>query len=146
MYYLFEEETFLLGTIRCTVRKIEMNAERVQVAAAGGVYAVSLGKSFAQADDPSYFLTGIVDADGNPWTEDGIGEPQCVIVHGSTDDNGRIRERAKHILSAGDSFPMERVFCTVRSIDPAVRQIQIEAAGAVYTIRIDGSFAEFGNE
>jgi len=145
MYPLFEEESFTLEGTRATVKKIEMDAGRIHVAAAGGVYALGLGKSFAQIEDPSYFLTGIVDADGNPWTAESTGEPHCVIVHGSETENGRLIERATYLLSAGDSFPMTEVSCTVRRIDPAANQIQIEAAGVVYTIRVNGSFSEFGS-
>jgi len=151
MHHLFEEESFMLGPVRATVKKIEVNAERIHVAAAGGVYTIRLGKSFAQDDEPSYFLTAIVDADGNPWTAESTGEPYCIIVHGAGyyDDNSNLRitlEQARHLLSVEDSFPMAEVVCTVRSIDPIANQIQIEVAGVVYTIRVEGSFSEFGNE
>ena len=146
MYHLFEGESFMLEGTRATIRKIEVDARRVQIAAAGGVYAVSLGRAFADAEKPSYFLTGIVDADGNPWTAESIDEPHCVIVYRPLDDNGNIVEQTKHVLSAGDSFPMAEVTATIRSIDSATNQIQMEAAGVVYTIRVGGDFAEFSNE
>jgi hypothetical protein len=41
---------------------------------------------------------------------------------------------------------MTEVSVAVRNIDPAANQIQIEAAGVVYTIRVGGDFSEFGNE
>ena len=144
MYYLFEDESFTLEGTRATVKKIEIDAGRIHVAADGGVYTIGLGKSFAQVEDPTYFLTGIVDANGTSWTAESTGEPLCVIVHGSEDDNGRLIAKATYRLSAGDSFPMAEVSCIVRRIDPAVNRIQIEAAGVVYTIRVDGSFTEFG--
>jgi len=145
-HYLFEGESFMLDRTSATVRKIEVLAGRVHVAAAGGVYSIGLGKSFAEAEDPTYFFTGFVDADGNPWTVESLGEPRCVIVHGYDDDNGNQIEWAKYILSAEASFPMAEVTATVRSVDPTARQIQLEAAGAVYTIRVNGSFSEFANE
>jgi len=146
MYYLFEDESFTLDGTRATVKKIEMDAQRIHVAAAGGVYTLSLGKSFAQIEDPTYFFTGLVDASGNPWTAESTGDPLCVIVHGSEDDNGNLIEKATHRLAAGDSFPMAWVSCAVRRIDPAANQIQIEAAGTVYNIRVNGAFTEFRNE
>ena len=144
-YFLFEEGAFMLGNVNCTVKKIEVNGARVQIAAGGGVYAIGVGKSFEEYDEPSYFFTGIVDENDEPWTEDSTGEPRAVIVHGTETDNG-MAERAKYTLSAGETFPMAYLSGTVASIDPAAHQIQIEAAGVVYTIRTGGSFAEFGNE
>jgi|GEM_PF-2563179 len=146
MYHLFEGESFMLEGTRATISKIEVGAKRVQIAAAGGVYAISLGKSFANAEVPSYFLIGIIDVNGNPWTAESVGEPYGVIVHRSLDDNGNAVEKARHVLSAGESFPMTEVSVAVRNIDPAANQIQIEAAGVVYTIRVGGDFSEFGNE
>jgi len=146
MYHLFEEESFMLEGIRATIKKIEMNAQRIQVAAAGGIYAINLGKSFADAEAPSYFFTGIVEENGNPWTAESVGEPHCVIVHGSLDGNGNLAEKVKHVLSAGESFPMAEVSVIVRNIDPVSNQIQMEAAGVVYTIRAGSDFAEFSNE
>ena len=149
MHRLFEGESFSLGGVMATIKKIEMNEQntlppRIQIAAAGGVYAIGLGKSFSDVEDPSYFLTAIVDADGNPWTAESIGAPHCVIIHGSEDGYGSLIETARHLLAEGDSFPMAWVTCTVRSIDPAANQIQIEAAGVVYTISVGSSFSEFG--
>ena len=145
-YYLFEGESFMLDGTRVTIKKIEVDAERIQTAAAGGVYAISLGKSFDDYDEPSYFLTGIVDANGNPWTPDSAGDPHCVIVQRLIDSNNRAREIARHLLAAEASFPMAEVVATVRSIEPAANQIQMEVAGVVYTIRVGGVFAEFANE
>jgi len=144
-YYLFEGGSFMLGPVRATVKKIEINAQRIQVAAAGGVYTIGLGKSFADAEEPTYFLTGIVDADGNPWTAGSTGEPHCVILHELEDANGGIA-RTRHLLAVGDSFPMAQVVATIRNIEPEAQQIQMEAAGVVYTISVDGSFSEFSNE
>jgi len=145
-YFLFEGESFTLGEVRATVRKIEVNAQRIQVAAAGGVYAIALGKSFADAEEPTYFLTGIVDADGNPWTAESTGEPHCVIIHELEDEHGRVIEVARHVLAEWDSFPMAEVVATIRSIDPIANQIELEAAGVAYTISAGGSFSEFSNE
>ena len=146
MYHLFEGGSFMLGNVNCTVKKIEVNAERVQIAAGGGVFAIGVGKSFEEYDESCYFLTGIIDENGEPWTEESVGEPYAVIVHGTETDNNGITERAKYTISAGETFPMAYLACTVIEIQPEANQIQIEAAGAVYTIRIGGSFAEFGNE
>ena len=129
-YYLFPEESFTLEGTIATVKKIEAKAGRVHFAAAGGVYTVGLGKSFAQAEDPCYFFTGIVDANENPWTVESLGEPRCVIVYGFVDARGNTVERARYLLSAGASFPMAEVTATVRRVDSVRRQIQIEAAGA----------------
>jgi len=149
-YYLFEGESFRLGSVTCTIKKIETKGNRVQIAAAGSVYAVSLGKSFGRADDACYFLTGIVDAEGQRWTQDSTGEPRCVIVYGSEtedeDGNSKIIEKEKSILAKGDSFPMAEVLCTIADIAPTRNWIQIEAAGTVYDIRVGGHFAEFGAE
>jgi hypothetical protein len=49
IYKLFEGEMFKLGTVRCFVKKIEY--DRGQFEAAGGVYNVRIGKSFAEWDD-----------------------------------------------------------------------------------------------
>ena len=147
MYFLFEEEGFTLGGIRGTIKKIEVNAQRVHVAAEGGIYTIGLGKSFADAEDPTYFFTSIVDADGNPWTTESEGEPYCVIVCGSSDDDGNIVEQEKHILSAEASFPMpEGVTVTIRSIEPATNRMQMEVANVVYAVRVGGDFTEFRNE
>jgi len=140
-YYLFEEESFRLGNIQCTIKKIEVQANRIQVAAAGGLYAVRLGKSMGQADEPSYFITGIVDENAERWTEDSTGEPRCVVAYGP--EARRVREGERHIFSVGDSFPMEKVPCTIRNIDPTANKVQIEAAGVVYTIEVGGSFSTF---
>jgi len=153
-YYLFEEEMFTLDETRATIKKIEVGAQRIQVAAAGGVYAIRLGKSFADAEEPTYFLTGIVDANGRPWAATSTGEPHCVIVHEIDieleDENGRKeivrRVIARHVLAAGGTFPMAEVTVTIRSVEPAANQIQMEAAGVVYTIRVGRSFSEFSNE
>ena len=144
-FYLFEGESFRLGEVNCTVKKIEMEANRVQIAAAGGLYAVRLGKSIGQADESWYFFTGFVDAEGQDWTSESTGEPHCVIVYEPEARDGR-NTRIRHVLADGDSFQMAEVTCTVKSISPETRQMQIEAAGAVYTLRVGGSFAEFANE
>jgi len=147
---LFEGETFLLGEVTCTIKKIEMESKRVQIAAAGGVYAVRLGKSIGQADEPCYFLTGFVDAEGSEWTQDSTGEPYCVIVYGSEteDARGNVRrtEIEKYTLAEGDSFPMAEVLCTIKGVAPANNVVQIEAVGTIYDIRVGGSFAEFFEE
>jgi len=141
-YYLFEGETFKLGEITCTIKKIEVKANRVQIAAFGGLYAVRLGKSLGQSDDPSYFITGIVDENAQRWSADSTGEPRCVIVYGS-EEGARIREREKHILSVGDAFPMGAFLCTVKEIDLATHQVQIEVAGVAFTLGVGGSFSKF---
>ena len=92
------------------------------------------------------FLTGIVDANGRPWRTNSTGEPYCVIVYEFEDDVGGVVEAARYVLAAGDSFLMAEVTCIVRSVEPANNQIQIEAAGVTYTIRVEGSFSEFANE
>ena len=147
-YFLFEGESFRLGSVTCTIKKIERH--RVQIAAAGGVYAVKFGKSIGQADESCYFLTSIVDADGQRWTQDSTGEPYCVIVYGSETEDGRgnprMTEIEKYTLSKGNAFPMAEVLCTIVDIVPASNQVQVEAAGAIYDIRVGGSFAEFGAE
>lgn len=139
-YYLFEEESFKLGDVNCTIKKIEVKANRVQIAAAGGLYAVRLGKSFGQSDEPSYFFTGIVDENGEQWTAESAGEPYCVIVNGA-DERDRVRNQFR--LSAGESFPMQNVRCTVKEIEADNNQIQIEAVGVTYTLRAGSSFSEF---
>jgi hypothetical protein len=149
MYYLFEGESFMLEGVRCTIKKIEINTSRIQVAAAGNVFAISVGKSFDEFDKPSYFFTAIVDEHGSPWTAESEGTPRGVIVHGTEKDEGEpewLDAWATYTLAEGETFPMTNVLCTVRSIDPATNQIHIEAAGVVYTIRNGGSFAEFGGE
>ena len=149
-YQLFEGDTFELGGVTCTIKKIEMKSQRVQIAAGGGVYAVRLGKSIGQADELCYFLTGIVDAEGKGWTPDSTGEPFCVIVYGSeTEDargNVRLVEMERHTLAAGDSFPMAEVLCTIVRIVPASNLVQIEAVGTIYDIKVGGSFSEFWEE
>ncbi len=45
-YKLFEGEMFRLGEVRCSVKKIEF--DRVQVEAAGGLYTIKVGNSFAE--------------------------------------------------------------------------------------------------
>jgi Holliday junction resolvasome RuvABC DNA-binding subunit len=50
------------------------------------------------------------------------------------------------MLSVGEAFPMAYLSCTVTEIEPEANQIQIEAAGVVYTIKVEGSFSEFSNE
>ena len=145
-HFLFEGEAFTLDGVRATVKKIEVHTLRVHVAAEGGIYTIGLGKPFAHAEEPSYFLTGIVDSDGRAWTTDSTGEPNCVIVCRLEDTNGRMRDIARHLLAAGDSFPMAEVVASVQSIDPTANQIQMEAAGVVYTIKVDGSFSEFADE
>ena len=153
-YYLFEGETFTLDETRATVKKIEVGAQRIQVAAAGGVYAIRLGKSFADAEEPTYFLTGLVDASGRPWTATSTGTPRCVIVNEIEieleDENGRkevvSRVIARHVVAAEETFPMAEVVATVRSVEPTANQIQLEAAGVIYTIRVGRSFSEFSNE
>ncbi|MDR3234165.1 MAG: hypothetical protein LBT46_10975 [Planctomycetaceae bacterium] len=45
-YKLFEGGIFKLGGVRCSVKKIEF--DRVQFEAAGGIYTVRIGKSFAE--------------------------------------------------------------------------------------------------
>ena len=57
-----------------------------------------------------------------------------------------MRDVARHFLSAGETFPMAEVVATVQKIEPENNQIQMEAAGVVYTITIDGSFSEFAEE
>ena len=148
-YYLSEGERFMLGTVPSVVKKIEVKSDRVQVAAAGRVFAVRVGKNFDDYDEMCYFFTDILDENGEQWTADSTGEPRCVIVHGSEieeGDNVRLIKRAKHILSVGETFPMQEVFCMVKAIEPSVKQIQIEAVGATYTIRVGGCFSEFGGE
>jgi hypothetical protein len=146
-YQLFEGDTFELGGVTCTIKKIEMTSKRVQIAAGGGVYAVRLGRSIGQADELCYFLTGIVDAEGRQWTQDSTGEPLCVIIYGSeTEDargNIRLIEMERYTLAEGDSFPMAEVLCTIVRIDPASNLVQIEAVGTIYDIRVGGSFSEF---
>lgn len=139
-FYLFEGQSFVLGTVRATIRKIEVNAERIQVAAEGGIYTIRLGNSFSDAESPSYFLTGIVDANETPWTAESTGEPHCVIIHETNDGE------TKYLLATGGGLPMAEVVATVRSVEPTANQIQMEAAGVVYTIRVGGSFSEFSNE
>lgn len=149
-YFLFEGESFMLDGTSVSIKKIEVEAERIQTAAAGGVYAIRLGKSFDEYDEPTYFLTGIVDANGSPWTPDSVGEPHCVIAHRVEleDANGRTRTRedTSPPLTAEATFPMAEVTATIKSIEPATNQIQLEAAGVVYSIKIGGSFSEFANE
>ena len=144
-FYLFEGESFRLGEVNCTVKKIEMEANRVQIAAAGGLYAVRLGKSIGQADESCYFFTGFVDAEGTDWTPESTGEPHCVIVY-DPDGGNRRNLGVRHVLSEGDSFQMAEVLCTVISITPETKRVQIEAAGVVYDLRIGYSFSEFSNE
>jgi len=147
MHRLFEGESFITSEgVGATIKKIEVNAQRIQVAAAGGVYAIRLGKSFADAEYPSYFLTAIVDADGNPWTAESTGEPHCVIVHEPEVERGRMVEVARHLLAEWDTFPMAEVVVTIRSIEPEASRILMEAAGVEYTISVGGSFSEFSNE
>ena len=150
MYYLFEGGTFMLDGVEAIIRKIEVDAGRIHVAAAGGVYTIPLGKAFSDTEEPSYFLTDIVDADGNPWTAQSTGEPHCIVVHGlGAFVGGRLRiteERARYLLAAVETFPMSKIAVTIRSIEPMENQIQMEAAGAVYIIRVNGSFSEFNNE
>ena len=153
-YRLFEGESFTLDETVVTIKKIEVQAQKVQVAAAGGIYTINLGKAFADAEEPTYFLTGIVDANGRPWTADSTGEPHCVIVREveveDEDGNSDFVEVARHFLASGASFPMANVVATVLSVEPSVEptanQIQMEAAGVVYTIRVGRSFSEFANE
>ncbi len=45
-YKLYEGEHFRLGEVRCTVKKIEF--DRVHVEAAGGMFTIKVGNSFAQ--------------------------------------------------------------------------------------------------
>lgn len=47
-YKLYEGEMFRLGGVRCFVKKIEF--DRVHFEAAGGLYTVRIGKSFAEYD------------------------------------------------------------------------------------------------
>ena len=144
-YYLFEGGTFMLGDVNCTIKKIEVKADRVQIAAAGEIRAIRVGKSFEQYDDPGYFLTNIVGENDELRTEDSAGEPYCIIVHGSETEDGEIIEKEQYILSVGEAFPMALVSCTVREIEPTNNRIQIEAAGVFYTIRIGASFSEFSD-
>jgi len=139
-YCLFEGESFRLGTVPSIVKKIEVKANRIQVAAAGSVFAVRVGKHFDEYDTMCYFVTGIIDENG---------EPRCVIVDGSEIEEGddvRLVEKAKYTLSVGETFPMQEVSCTVKSIEPSTKQVQIEAAGTTYTIKVGGCFSEFGGE
>ena len=146
-YFLYEGESFRLDWVEATIKKIEVHALRVHVAAEGGIFTVGLGKPFAHAEEPSYFFTGIVDENGRPWTPDSIGEPHCVIVQRTIEEaNGRQRDVARHILAAEASFPMAEVVATVQKIEPEFNQIQMEAAGVVYTLKVDGSFSEFADE
>ena len=145
-YQLFEGDTFTLDGTNVTIKKIEMEAERIHAAAAGGVYRIRLGKSFDAYDEQTHTLTAIVDADGRPWGANSTGAPYCVILHELEDDNGVFREVARYVLAAGDMLPMEEVTAIIRSVEPTANQIQMEAAGVVYTIRVGHSFSEFGNE
>jgi hypothetical protein len=135
-FYASEGETFVLSTmaggtntVRCTVKKIEVNAGRVHIEVAGMVSTIKNGNSFGMSEIPSCFLTEIVEVDG---------KLVCRIDYRTKGE--------KHELALGDSFMMREVSCTVKSIDKATNRIQIEAAGVVYTIRVGGSFTEFANE
>lgn len=151
-YFLFEGESFTLrtntsgtetlNTVRCTIKKIEFAAQRVQIAADGGVYTIGVGKNFEQADEPCYFVT-IVDADGQPWTADSTGEPLCEINYDPVGDpvGGK-----KYHITEGETFPMKYVIGTVKKIDPANNEVQIEAAGVSYIIKNGRSFSEFADE
>jgi len=149
LLFLFEEQPFSIGTLPRVIKKIEVNAGRIQIAVTGSVDAVRVGKNLDEFDEKCYFLTDILDENGEPWSEDSTGEPRCVIVHGSEIEEGddvKLTERARHILSVGEAFPMLEVSCTVTSIDPSTEQVEIEAAGTTYTIKVGGNFSEFGNE
>jgi len=153
-HFLFEGESFRMGSVPSVVKKIEVKKGRIQVGAAGSVFAIRVGKNFDATerggyDEMCYFLTDILDESGAPWSEDSTGVPRCVIVHGSEVEEGddvRLVEKARHILAVGESFPMQEVTCTVKAMDPNTERVQIEAVGTVYDIRVGGSFAEFGGE
>ena len=143
-YCLFEEESFLLDNIRCTVKKIEVLAQRIQVAAEGEVYAVSLGNTFDKAADENCYYVTLVDADGNPWTEESTGNPMCEIEY----DPVRVTDGEKYTLKFAEeeTFPMKYVTGTIKKIDSAANQVQIEAAGVLYTLKNGGAFSEFADE
>jgi len=151
-FFLFEGESFTLQTdtsgtdasktVRCTIKKIEFAARRVQIAADGGVYAISVGKNFDQADNSDYQVA-IVDAAGQPWTADSTGEPQCEIDY---DPENEPAAGKKYQLAEGETFPMKYVTGTVKKIDPANNEVQIEAAGVLYTLKNGKYFSEFADE
>ncbi|MDR0520351.1 MAG: type 4a pilus biogenesis protein PilO [Planctomycetaceae bacterium] len=50
-YKLSEGGMFRLGNVRCSIKKIDIDKQRVQIEAAGGIYTVKIGKSFAEFED-----------------------------------------------------------------------------------------------
>jgi len=50
MYYLFESESFTLGGVRVTIKKIDTKANLIQAEVAESMYTVRLGQSFADAE------------------------------------------------------------------------------------------------
>jgi len=138
-YYLFEDESFTLGATRSTIKKIDVAAQRVLIAADGNVYAIRCGNNFDQHDEHCYFVT-LVDTEGNPWSAESTGKPLCSIEY----DPGNVTTNVKeYLLDEEQSFPMKRVHGTIKKIDPATRLVQIEADGVVYTLKHDGAFPEF---
>ena len=51
MYRLFEGESLMVGDIPCTVRKIDIEANLIQVEAAGTILTIRLGKNFDEPED-----------------------------------------------------------------------------------------------
>jgi hypothetical protein len=49
-YYLFEDGSFMLRGIRCVVKKIEIDNERVWVDIGGGLYTIKVGKNFDEIE------------------------------------------------------------------------------------------------
>ncbi|MCL2005046.1 MAG: hypothetical protein FWG73_02670 [Planctomycetaceae bacterium] len=50
-YFLSEGESLMIGDIRCTVRKIDFEAQLIQIEAAGSLLTIRVGKNFDEPED-----------------------------------------------------------------------------------------------
>jgi hypothetical protein len=139
MYFLFEGESFMLGGLQCTIKKIDILAQQVLVDIGGDLFVVRVGKHFddiepVASDEPivskseseisNCFITAIAENDE--------GKPQCSIEN-------RITQKTYNFTEE-EAFVLAGTRCVVKKIDTESQRLQVDIAGELYFIGVGHHF------